>query len=93
MLVSELVDSIGSVSEEEDLIVSDFFGNLDRSTIDGSEEKASVESELQSYNDQSLQRDLGISALPSCYWYPKLQYRQSRCAEKYRKPGLEEKQY
>jgi hypothetical protein len=47
MLVSELVDGIGSVSEEEDLIVSDFFGNFDGSTINGSEEKASIESELK----------------------------------------------
>jgi len=54
MLVSELVDGIGSVSEEEDLIVSNFFGNFDGSTVDGSEEKASVESELHVTSTRSF---------------------------------------
>lgn len=46
VLVSELLNVIGSMAEEEDLIIADLLCNLDRRAVHGSEQKTSVESEL-----------------------------------------------
>lgn len=95
MLVTETVDLIGSVTEEEDLLVSDFLRNLDRSSVDSGQQETAVEGELRPMDvvRRKLVRDGWRSMAgrnepirwphsPSCWKCQTLRYRQWRCAER-----------
>lgn len=52
--VSEIVNLVRSVSEEEDIVVADLLGDLDVGAIDGTQDETTVEAELHVGRSGSL---------------------------------------